>query len=40
VLEAMKMENSLVSHTNGVVEELNVTAGQAVEAGATIAVIR
>jgi acetyl-CoA/propionyl-CoA carboxylase biotin carboxyl carrier protein len=40
VLEAMKMENSLVSHTNGVVEELNITTGQAVENGATIAVIR
>jgi acetyl-CoA/propionyl-CoA carboxylase, biotin carboxylase, biotin carboxyl carrier protein len=40
VLEAMKMENSLVSHTNGVVEELNITVGQAVEPGATIAVIR
>jgi acetyl-CoA/propionyl-CoA carboxylase biotin carboxyl carrier protein len=40
VLEAMKMENSLVSHTNGVVEELNVTAGQPVETGATIAIIR
>jgi acetyl-CoA/propionyl-CoA carboxylase biotin carboxyl carrier protein len=40
VLEAMKMENSLVSHTNGVVEAVNVTAGQAVDTGATIAVIR
>jgi acetyl-CoA/propionyl-CoA carboxylase biotin carboxyl carrier protein len=40
VLEAMKMENSLVSPTNGVVEELNITEGQAVEPGATIAVIR
>jgi acetyl-CoA/propionyl-CoA carboxylase, biotin carboxylase, biotin carboxyl carrier protein len=40
VLEAMKMENSIVSHTNGVVEQLNIMAGQAVETGATIAVIR
>jgi biotin carboxyl carrier protein len=40
VLEAMKMENSLVAHTNGVVEELNITAGQAVKTRATIAVIR
>jgi acetyl-CoA/propionyl-CoA carboxylase biotin carboxyl carrier protein len=40
VLEAMKMENSVVSHTNGVVQELNISAGQAVETGATLAVIR
>jgi acetyl-CoA/propionyl-CoA carboxylase, biotin carboxylase, biotin carboxyl carrier protein len=40
VLEAMKMESSLVAHTNGVVEELNITAGQPVKTGATIAVIR
>jgi acetyl-CoA/propionyl-CoA carboxylase, biotin carboxylase, biotin carboxyl carrier protein len=40
VLEAMKMENSLVAHTNGVVEELHVEAGQAVETGAAIAAIR
>jgi acetyl-CoA/propionyl-CoA carboxylase, biotin carboxylase, biotin carboxyl carrier protein len=40
VLDAMKMENLLVSHTNGVVEELNITAGQTVKTRATIAVIR
>lgn len=40
VLEAMKMENSIVAHTSGTVEELRVEAGQSVETGATIAVIR
>ena len=40
VLEAMKMENSILAHTAGKVEELNVTAGQSVETGAAIAVIR
>ena len=40
VLEAMKMENSILAHTEGVVEELKVTAGQSVETGATIAIIR
>jgi acetyl-CoA/propionyl-CoA carboxylase biotin carboxyl carrier protein len=40
VLEAMKMENSILAHTEGVVEELKVSAGQSVETGATIAIIR
>ena len=40
VLEAMKMENSILAHAPGTVEELNVEAGQSVETGATIAVIR
>ena len=40
VLEAMKMENSILAHTEGTVEELKVTAGQSVETGATIAIIR
>ena len=40
VLEAMKMENSIVAHASGTVEELRVEAGQSVETGATIAVIR
>jgi acetyl-CoA/propionyl-CoA carboxylase, biotin carboxylase, biotin carboxyl carrier protein len=40
VLEAMKMENSILAHTDGVVAELKVAAGQSVETGATIAVIR
>ena len=40
VLEAMKMENSILAHVPGTVAELNVTAGQSVETGATIAVIK
>jgi acetyl-CoA/propionyl-CoA carboxylase biotin carboxyl carrier protein len=40
VLEAMKMENSILAHTDGTVAELKVSAGQSVEAGATLAVIR
>ena len=40
VLEAMKMENSILAHIPGTVAELNVKAGQSVETGATIAVIR
>ena len=40
VLEAMKMENSILAHSEGKVEELNVEPGQSVETGATIAVIR
>jgi acetyl-CoA/propionyl-CoA carboxylase biotin carboxyl carrier protein len=40
ILEAMKMENSILAHADGKVEELRVKAGQSVETGATIAVIR
>jgi acetyl-CoA/propionyl-CoA carboxylase biotin carboxyl carrier protein len=40
VLEAMKMENSILSHADGTVEELKVEAGHTVETGAVIAVIR
>lgn len=40
VLEAMKMENSILAHTDGTVEELNVAAGQTVETGTKLAVIR
>ena len=40
VLEAMKMENSILAHADGTVEELKVEPGQSVETGATIAVIR
>jgi biotin carboxyl carrier protein len=40
VLEAMKMENSILAHTGGVVEKVNVTAGQAVDTGAAIATIK
>jgi acetyl-CoA/propionyl-CoA carboxylase, biotin carboxylase, biotin carboxyl carrier protein len=40
VLEAMKMENSILAHSAGTVEELKVEAGQSVETGATIAIIK
>jgi acetyl-CoA/propionyl-CoA carboxylase, biotin carboxylase, biotin carboxyl carrier protein len=40
VLEAMKMENSILAHTDGTVEEIKVEPGQSVENGSTIAVIR
>jgi biotin carboxyl carrier protein len=40
VLEAMKMENSIVAHADGKVEDLLVSAGQSVETGATLAIIR
>jgi acetyl-CoA/propionyl-CoA carboxylase, biotin carboxylase, biotin carboxyl carrier protein len=40
VLEAMKMENTILAHTNGTIEKLMVSPGQSVETGAVIAVIR
>jgi acetyl-CoA/propionyl-CoA carboxylase biotin carboxyl carrier protein len=40
VLEAMKMENSILAHVEGTVEDLKVKQGQSIETGATIAVIR
>ncbi|MFN2489591.1 MAG: acetyl-CoA carboxylase biotin carboxylase subunit [Actinomycetota bacterium] len=40
VLEAMKMENSILAHIAGRVEEVAVEAGQSVETGAPIALIR
>ena len=40
VLEAMKMENSILAHADGTVEDLKVKQGQSIETGATIAVIR
>jgi acetyl-CoA/propionyl-CoA carboxylase biotin carboxyl carrier protein len=40
VLEAMKMENSILAHEAGVVAKLNVSAGQAVDTGASIATIK
>ena len=40
VLEAMKMENSILAHAPGKVEEIKVEPGQSVETGATIAIIR
>jgi acetyl-CoA/propionyl-CoA carboxylase biotin carboxyl carrier protein len=39
VLEAMKMENLLVCHRDGVLVELRVRPGDAVNAGAELAVI-
>ncbi|MGH9197973.1 MAG: biotin/lipoyl-containing protein, partial [Acidimicrobiia bacterium] len=39
VLEAMKMENLIVCHRDGVVKELRVKAGEAVQTGAVLAVI-
>ena len=39
VLEAMKMEMPLVAPVSGVIKEVYVSAGQEVEAEATIAVI-
>jgi acetyl-CoA/propionyl-CoA carboxylase biotin carboxyl carrier protein len=40
IIEAMKMENEIVAHKAGVVEELAVKEGDAVTSGATIAVIK
>ncbi|KAB2352731.1 acetyl/propionyl/methylcrotonyl-CoA carboxylase subunit alpha [Actinomadura rudentiformis] len=39
VLEAMKMEHRIAAPAGGIVAELNVSAGQQVEAGAVLAVI-
>jgi biotin carboxyl carrier protein len=38
-IEAMKMENPLMSPVKGTVKEINVTKGQAVKAGDVLAVI-
>jgi acetyl-CoA/propionyl-CoA carboxylase biotin carboxyl carrier protein len=40
ILEAMKMENSILAHSDGIIEEMPVAPGQSVEAGATVAIIR
>ena len=40
VLEAMKMENSILAHAAGKVESIKVEPGQSVQGGAPIAVIR
>lgn len=40
VLEAMKMENSILAHVSGKVEELRAEPGRSVQAGETLAVIR
>ena len=39
LLEAMKMENSILTHRDGIVGELRVAEGQSVQPGAVIAVI-
>jgi biotin carboxyl carrier protein len=39
VVEAMKMENELVSHRDGVVSELHVAQGQQVALGDIVCVI-
>jgi biotin carboxyl carrier protein len=39
MLEALKMELPIVSPVNGTVKSVPITAGQAVEAGDTLAVI-
>ena len=39
VVEAMKMENEIVAHRDGVVTELSVEAGQSIAAGQAICVI-
>jgi acetyl-CoA/propionyl-CoA carboxylase biotin carboxyl carrier protein len=39
VLEAMKMENAIQAHVDGKVEDIQVTPGQSVQAGAPLAVI-
>jgi acetyl-CoA/propionyl-CoA carboxylase biotin carboxyl carrier protein len=40
VIEAMKMENEIVAHRAGKVEELNVTEGASVSSGDVLAVIK
>ena len=39
ILEAMKMENEIVAATDGTVASINVSAGDSVEAGATLATL-
>ena len=40
VIEAMKMENEIVAHRSGKVEELNVVEGASVSSGDVLAVIK
>ncbi len=40
VIEAMKMENEIVAHRDGIVSELTVTPGQQVAHGDLICVVR
>lgn len=39
ILEAMKMENEIVSPQDGTIASINVTAGQSVEAGVLLATL-
>jgi acetyl-CoA/propionyl-CoA carboxylase biotin carboxyl carrier protein len=39
VVEAMKMENEITAHRDGVVTELSVDAGSAVQTGQVICVV-
>jgi acetyl-CoA/propionyl-CoA carboxylase biotin carboxyl carrier protein len=39
VVEAMKMENEIAAHRDGVVTELSVAPGQAVKIGQVVCVI-
>jgi len=39
ILEAMKMENEIVSPQDGTLASINVTAGQAIEAGTLLATL-
>jgi acetyl-CoA/propionyl-CoA carboxylase biotin carboxyl carrier protein len=39
IVEAMKMENEISAHRDGVVSELSVAPGQAVSAGQVICVV-
>jgi len=39
VLEAMKMEHTLAAPNDGVLAELNVTAGQQVDVGTVLALV-
>jgi biotin carboxyl carrier protein len=40
VIEAMKMENEIVSHGDGVVAEIAVAPGQAVASGDLVCIVR
>jgi acetyl-CoA/propionyl-CoA carboxylase biotin carboxyl carrier protein len=39
IVEAMKMENEIAAHRDGVVSELSVAAGQPVKSGQVICVV-
>ena len=39
VLEAMKMENEIVAPADGTIASINVSVGDSVEAGATLATL-